>query len=107
MTVNDILELTRAGFTKDDIAKLIVASSSPTQPTPEQPAAAQPAPAPAPEAEKEEKEDISKVIEDKITEAFKSFETLYNNIAIKANMPAIGNIEPRGIDDIINDFFTK
>lgn len=105
MTVNDILELTRAGFTKDDITKLIVASSSPTQPTPEQPVAAQPAP--APEAEKEEKEDISKVIEDKITEAFKPFETLYNNIAIKANMPTIGNIEPRGIDDIINDFFTK
>lgn len=106
MTVNDILELTRAGFTKDDIAKL-VASSSPTQPTPEQPAAAQPAPAPAPEAEKEEKEDISKVIEEKLAEAFKPFETLYNNIAIKANMPTIGNIEPRGIDDIINDFFTK
>ena len=107
MTVNDILELTRAGFTKEDITKLIVASSSPTQPTPEQQEAAQPAPAQAPEAGKEEKEDISKVIEEKLTEAFKPFETLYNNIAIKANMPTIGNIEPRGIDDIINDFFTK
>lgn len=110
MTIDDIISLTKAGFTKDDIFKLTgsvsapVVSPSSTAPAPEQPAATeQPAPAPEPE----EKEDLGAIIEQKIGEAFKPFETLYNNIAIKANMPQIGNIEPRGVEDIVNDFFTK
>ena len=114
MTIEDIITLTKAGFTKDEILKLSSASVSSIAPAPEQPAvptpqpAADPEPAAAPEApEAPAAEDLSAVIEKKITEAFEPFKDLYNNIAIKANMPTIGNIEPKGIDDIVNDFFTK
>lgn len=109
MTLNELLELTRAGFTKEEIIKLAGDSTSSTSATPEKAPEAAPA---APEAAPEEKEgkqnqDIAAVIEKEISKAFKPFETLYNNIAQKANMPSIGDIEPKGIDDIINDFFTK
>lgn len=110
MKLNELLELTRAGFTKEEILKLAGDSASSASATPEKaPEAASAAPAAAPEEKKEEKPetDISAVIEKEIAKAFKPFETLYNNIAEKANMPSIGNVEPRGIDDIINDFFTK
>ena len=112
MTIDDIISLTKAGFTKDDIFKLVGSNSASPVDSPSFSAPAQAQPestsvSPAPVSEPEEKEDLGAIIEQKIGEAFKPFENLYNNIAIKANMPQIGNIEPRGVDDIINDFFTK
>lgn len=111
MTIDDIISLTKAGFTKDDIFKLTGSNSASPVDSPSLTAAqAQPestSASPAPVSEPEEKEDLGAIIEQKIGEAFKPFENLYNNIAVKANMPTIGNIEPRGVDDIINDFFTK
>lgn len=118
MTIDDIVTLTKAGFTKEEIIKLSATQPqvSSTAPAPEQPAAAeQPAPAPEPvkvtqpvtEQDVIKPEDLGAVIEQKIGEAFKPFENLYNQIAIKANMPTIGAIEPKGIEDIVNDFFTK
>ena len=108
MTLEDIITLTKAGFSKEDIMKLTSThSDTPSSvKAPEAPAAAPAAPAPAPEQEAE-KEDLGAIIEKKIGEAFKPFETLYNNIAVKANMPTIGSIEPRGVEDIISDFFNK
>lgn len=110
MTAEDILTLIKAGFTKDEVISLVQGSPSTTSATPEKAeAVSTPAPAPVPESKPEEKKepDIGAIIEAKIGEAFKPFETLYNNIAIKANMPTTGNIQPKGIDDVINDFFTK
>lgn len=111
MTIDDIISLTKAGFTKDDIFKLTGSVSAPVDsPSYTAPAQAQPestSASPAPVSEPEEKEDLGAIIEQKIGEAFKPFENLYNNIAVKANMPTIGKIEPKGVDDIINDFFTK
>ena len=116
MKIDDILTLTKAGFTKEEILSLVQGSPS-TSASPDQAAAPTPAAAPAlekaeekhktEEPAKNENQDISKIIEEKIGEVFKPFETLYNNIAMKANMPTIGNIQPKGIDDIVNDFFTK
>ena len=107
MTLDDIITLTKAGFSKEDIVKLTSThSDSPSVKAPEAPEAAPTAPAPAPEQETE-KEDLGAIIEQKIGEAFKPFENLYNNIAVKANMPTIGSIEPRGVEDIISDFFNK
>lgn len=117
MNIDDIITLTKAGWSKDEIIKLSAQLQvSSTGPAPEQPAAAeQPAPAPEPlkvtqpvtEQDVIKPEDLGSVIEAKIGEAFKPFENLYNQIAVKANMPTIGAIEPKGIEDIVNDFFTK
>lgn len=109
MKIEDIIELTRAGFTKDDIIKL-VSKEAPAEPEKkEAPAAAASAPDPEPENKEApaaaSAEDIGVVISQKISEAFKPFEDLYNNIAVKANMPTIGNIQPKGLDDIIDSFF--
>lgn len=119
MTIDDIVTLTKAGFTKEEIIKLSATQPqvSSTAPAPEQPESISASPAPAPEPVKVTQpvteqdvikpEDLGAVIEQKIGEAFKPFENLYNQIAIKANMPTIGAIEPKGIEDIVNDFFTK
>ncbi len=112
MTIDDILALTKAGFTKTEIIQLTAPQQSPLASTvsPEEPAAAPAAPVVSPEkAEAPEKqaEDVGAIIDKKLSEAFKPFEDLYNNIALKANMPTIGQIEPKGIDDIIDNFFNK
>lgn len=112
MTIDDIITLTKAGFTKEEILSLTQGSPSNTtsaSPENEPAAVATPAAAPVPEKAEEKKEetDFGAIIDKKLSEAFKPFEDLYNNIAIKANMPTIGQIQPKGIDDIVNDFFTK
>lgn len=109
MKIEDIITLTKAGFTKEDIFKLTQGSPSSDSASPEKAAAVTtPAAAPVPEKAEEKKEqDIAELIQQKIGEAFAPFENLYNNIAIKANMPTIGNIQPKGVEDIVNDFFTK
>ena len=116
MKLDEIIALTKAGFTKEDIMKL----SSSDNTTPKQTAGADPAEAPVKAPEKETKkepekkdpersevkaEDIGAIISQKFEEAFKPFENLYNQIAIKAQMPTIGNIQPKGIEDIIRDFY--
>ena len=111
MKLEDLIALSKAGFTKEDIIKLVQPSGS-SNTAPEAPAAAPSAPAPAPEpAVKEEPkeaapaEDIGALIDSKLSEAFKPFENLYNQIATKANMPTIGSVEPKGVDDILTNFF--
>lgn len=114
MDIKDVIELTRAGFTKDEILGLMRVSSSHNT-TPEQTGAEGAAPVSAPEPVKEEQpavkepdikmEDIGSMVSQKIEEAFKPFENLYNQIAIKAQMPTIGNIQPKGIADIIRGFY--
>lgn len=114
MDIKDVLELIRAGFSKDEIISLMRVSSSHNT-TPEQTEAEGAASVSAPEPVKEEQpavkepeikaEDIGAIVSQKIEEAFKPFENLYNQIAIKSQMPTIGNIQPKGIDDIIRGFF--
>lgn len=109
MKIEDLITLAKAGFTKDEIIRLASGESSST-PAPQQPDALS-APAEKAEPAKEEApkeapaEDIGAIVSQKISEAFKPFEDLYNNIAVKANMPTIGNIQPKGMDDIVDSFF--
>ena len=97
-TAQDVKILVDAGFSKDEIMSFI---ASPLQSvTSEQPAnSAQQAP--APEA------DPMKMFSEKLAEAFKPLEAQISAMAQRFNMPSIKTPEPRGIDDIINDFFTK
>lgn len=99
-TAQDVKTLVDAGFTKEEIMAFITPASPLQSVTPEQPAdsARQ---APAPEA------DPMKMFSEKLTEAFKPLEAQISAMAQRLNMPSIKTPEPRGIDDIINDFFTK
>lgn len=108
MNVEKLLKLVEAGFTKDEIIKLVnsenavpkfdVTNSEPTPETPKEGAKSEPAP-------EEPKEDIENKINVTIKEALKPFETLYNNMAKLAAMPSLESVEPKGIDDIIDSFF--
>ena len=104
MNVNDVINLVNAGFTKEEIIKM---TSAEKVPTPE-PVKAEHAPEvkkePAPEVKKEESAPDDK-ISDAVSKALKPFEELYNNMAKLAGMPSISDIQPKGIDDIIDNFF--
>lgn len=110
MDVNVIVRLLDAGFTKDEI-KAFTGSAAPESPVaapaeaevvkpeekkPEQPSPANPEPAP---------EQLQDKVSEAVATALKPFENLYNQMAKLANMPALDNIQPRGIDDIVAKFF--
>lgn len=110
MDVNVVVKLIDAGFTRDDIMK-IAGFKAPESPVnapaeaevvkpeakaPEQPNPASPEPSPAPLEDK---------ISEAVTTALKPFENLYNQMAKLANMPALDNIQPKGVEDIVAKFF--
>ena len=104
MNVNDIVKLVNAGFTKEDIVKLSSAQA-PAQPAqPEEPAKLEEVKGDAPE-QPEQPKDSAEVISAAITKALEPFQELYTNMVKLAGMPSMENIEPKGIDDIIDNFF--
>ena len=96
MDVNGILKLVEAGFTKDEIIKLSGVAKEPEVKK------AEPEPA---KAEPEKAEDYENKVNAAIEKALMPFKDLYNNMAKLAAMPSIDNVEPKGIDDIIDSFF--
>ena len=110
MNAEQLIKLIDAGFTKEDILSL-AHSASPSTTTENVPEQSQPsAPEAAPQQEtkeepKSEAPDISKMIEDKITAVFEPFKDLYTNMAKMVGMPSIQDVQPKGIEDIISDFF--
>ena len=103
MDVNGILKLVEAGFTKDEIIKLSGVAKEPEVKKAEpEPAKAEPEPA---KAEPEKAEDYENKVNAAIEKALMPFKDLYNNMAKLAAMPSIDNVEPKGIDDIIDSFF--
>ena len=99
MDVNGILKLVEAGFTKEEIVKLSNAEKS----TPKFDVTnSEPEPV---KAEPEKAEDYESKVNAAIEKALMPFKDLYNNMAKLAAMPSIDNVEPKGIDDIIDSFF--
>lgn len=106
MTINDVLKLVGAGFTAAQISELISAENLTNTATPE-----------AVEATPENKETLSEnptpsaapqPQEVDIMEAIdKKFAELYSNLKNGAAAPSIGDIKPRGIEDIISSFFKE
>lgn len=105
MDVEKILKLVDAGFTKEEIVKLAnYEKATPKEEKPEPPKEEKP------EASKEEKaetpkEDPAEKINAAIETALKPFQELYNNMAKLAVNPSMDSVEPKGIDDIIDNFF--
>jgi hypothetical protein len=107
MNAEQLIKLIDAGFTKEDILSLAHSASPSTtaENVPEQPQPSAPEAAPPTEEPKSEAPDISKMIEDKITEVFEPFKDLYTNMAKMVGMPSMQDVQPKGIEDIISDFF--
>ena len=108
MNFNDVIKLIDAGFTKADIDALASRELSSAQPSAEpaaasEPAAAAEAPASAPEAEAAPQQDLSKLISEAIAKELKAFGEQMKRPA----MPSIGDIQPKGIEDVIRNFFKE
>lgn len=106
MTINDVLKLVDAGFTAAQISEMISAENPTNIVTPE---AAEvipennelPAENPTKSAAPQPQEvDIMEAID-------KKFAELYSNLKNGAAAPSIGDIKPRGIEDIITSFFKE
>lgn len=105
MTINDVLKLVNAGFTAAQISEMISAENLTNTATPE---AAEvipekdelPAENPTSAAPQPQEVDIMEAID-------KKFAELYSNLKNGAAAPSIGDIKPRGIEDIISSFFKE
>ena len=107
MNADQLIKLIDAGFTKEDIMSLAHSASPSNQAenVPEQSQPSAPEAAPPQEEPKNEKQDISEIVQQKLNEVFEPFKALYDNMAKMAGMPSMQDVQPKGIEDIITDFF--
>ena len=100
MELKDLMKLVDAGFSKDAIMKLAAAGIKKE----EEPAKDEQK---AEEIKEEQKapEDPNAGIAAAIKEAMKPFEAMYEKMALMAGKPSFDNIQPKGIDDVIDNFF--
>ena len=111
MELKDLMALVNAGFTKAEIMQL---TGSKTEKAPETKPEAKPEPKKE-EPKKEEKAAEPDVIADAINKAFderfksvtENFEGLYNKMATMAGMPSLAEVKPKGVEDIISNFFKE
>lgn len=105
MDVEKILKLVDAGFTKEEIVKL--ANNEKATPKEKKLEAPTEKKLETPKEEKPEapKEDPAEKINAAIETALKPFQELYNNLAKLAVNPSMDSVEPKGLDDIIDNFF--
>ena len=126
MNANDVLKMIDAGFTADEIRKMTaspadgvshVLSPEPKAEAAAPEAAAQAAPAeetkeaPAEEKKEAKPEDvmdsIKKTISEQIAANMKSYEDNMAKIMKMAGMPSLDDVKPKGIEDIISNFFKE
>lgn len=104
MELKDLMKLVDAGFTKEEIMKLAVAGAPKEEPAKEEPKAEEIKEEPKAE-EPKAPEDPNAGIAEAIKEAMKPFEAMYEKMALMAGKPSFDNIQPKGIDDVIDNFF--
>ena len=106
MELKDVIALSKAGFTKDEIMALLDNKQQAAEP--EKPEAAEPE-QPEAAADPKEKKDfninIEEILNKKVEEALAPFNAVYDKMAKLANMPSLPSVEPKGIEDVISNFF--
>lgn len=109
MELKDLMKLIDAGFTKDEIVKLAAAGTKKDEPAKEEQKAEEIKEEQKTEEQKTEEqkapEDLNAGIAEAIKEAMKPFQAMYEKMALMAGKPSFDNIQPKGIDDVIDDFF--
>lgn len=113
MNITDVKELLQAGFTAAEIREMLAdkkeaAPEVKPEAAPEVKEEAVPAAEKPAEPEKKDRaKEISDAVSAAIAESFKPFEEVYNKLATLAGMPSISDVQPKGIDDIISNFFKE
>ena len=122
MDIEKALKLIDAGFTAEEIRKMIPQKTevSPVlSPEPEAAATSPAAAAPAPEVKEEKKEEkkeelkpdpmeaIRSVVAEQIAATMKGYEDNMAKVMKMAGMPSLDDVKPKGIEDIISNFFKE
>lgn len=116
MNIQEVKELLAAGFTADEIRSMSADPKAEPEvkqeikPEEKAPEAKQEEKAPEAKPEKAPEDNIAKIsdaVSNAIAEGFKQFEGLYNKLATLAGMPSMDEVQPKGIDDIISNFFKE
>ena len=117
MNIQEVKELLAAGFTADEIRSMMPAEKKAdpevkqeVKPEEKAPEVKQEEKAPEVKPEKAPEDNIAKIsdaVSAAISEGFKQFEGLYNKLATLAGMPSMADVQPKGIDDIISNFFKE
>ena len=107
MEAREILKLVEAGFSKEEIMVLAKADRQPevAPAEPEKTEVTEPAAEPAKEPEAAPEASPQEAVNAAVKEALKPFEDLYDHMAKLAGMPSIDNVQPKSIDDIVDNFF--
>lgn len=108
MEAKDVLELVKAGFSKEEIMILAKSAKEPEKapdPKPEPEKAQEPEKAPEEQPEEKPAADPQEAVNAAVKEALKPFEDLYDHMAKLAGMPSINDVQPKSIDDIVDNFF--
>ena len=121
MDIEKVFKLMDAGFTADEIRTMLNSSpaqpavSASLQPLSPEPTAAAPdtaaAEAPVEEPPAEDKPDpiaaLKADIGEQISAAMKQQQESINKLAKLMGMPSMDNVQPKGIDDIVRNFFKE
>ena len=109
MELKDLMKLVDAGFTKEEIIKLAAAGAPKEELAKEEQKAEEIKEEQKPEEQKAEEqkapEDPNAGIAEAIKEAMKPFEAMYEKMSLMAGTPSFEKIQPKGIDDVIDNFF--
>ena len=109
MELKDLMKLIDAGFSKDESMKLAAAGTPKEEPAKEEQKVEEIKEEQKSEEQKSEQqkapEDPNAGIAEAIKEAMKPFQSMYEKMALMAGTPSFEKIQPKGIDDVIDDFF--
>lgn len=108
MNIADVKELLQAGFTAAEIREMLT-EKTPEDATDISEKIAEPEvkEAPAEPEKKDSAKEISDAVSKAIADSFKPFEEIYTKLATLAGMPSIADVQPKGIEDIITNFFKE
>lgn len=113
MNAQDILKLVNAGYTKEEIQKMEMPAEPKKIPEAPKEEPKKEEPEKAPEAPKEEpaKEDpvdaAMKAAQQKMDSFNAAMDSMIEKISKMAGMPAIGTTAPKGVEDVVSDFFKE
>lgn len=113
MNAQDILKLVNAGYTKEEIQKMEMPAEPKKAPEAPKEEPKKEEPKKAPEAPKEEpaKEDPVDAAMNDVQQKIAGFNAVMDSMIEKmskmAGMPAIGTTAPKGVEDVVSDFFKE
>lgn len=120
MNPENVLKLVEAGFTADEIRGMLkpqtpdspASASLPLSPEPTGAAITETEEAAPAEAPVEEKTDavaqaVDKALSERLDQINSGFEQMYKNMQKLAGMPSMADIQPKGVEDIISNFFKE